>query len=288
MKIGNREIGPNYPPLIVAEIGISHWGSLSRCKQLMRACADAGLEAVKLQTHIAEAEMVPEHPWFETVKRCELTEDEERDAFRFAESLGLVCFSTPFSLQAVERLERIGTPAYKIGSGEADWRQLLESVWATGKPTMVSLGIVCGDLAFRVNADTLFMHCVSEYPPRADRWGLAQMVVDLDDYDRGPRNELQYYRGDPFGYSDHTRDPAAVHAAVALGACVVECHVGMHDYEWHTNATPDHLVEWSPDDLGKMNTDARNIWRGMKPVANRGAEVAKLCKRDAQGRRMAG
>jgi N-acetylneuraminate synthase len=254
----------------------------------MRACADAGLEAVKLQTHIAEAEMVPEHPWFETVKRCELTEDEERDAFRFAESLGLVCFSTPFSLQAVERLERIGTPAYKIGSGEARYVALTDAVMKLGKPVLVSTGMEDDVWVYEIArrfcreppGNVLPMHCVSEYPTPPARWDLWQIDESsamCDSFNTSTR-----------GYSDHTRDPAAVHAAIALGACVVECHVGMHDYEWITNATPDHLVEWSPEELGKLNTDARNIWRGMKPVTNRGAEVAKLCKRDAQGRRMAG
>lgn len=295
MKIAHRTIGHDHPPLVVAEIGISHMGSAGRCREIMRACHANGIEAVKLQTHIAEAEMVPDHPWFDTVKRCELSEVEETEAFRFAESLGLICFSTPFSLEAVARLERIGTPAYKIGSGEASWAPLLEAVGQTGKPSMYSLGMDNADLSIRATLNHVCgekdravpMHCVSEYPTPPGRWDLG--VLWREHWNTGESgNQLQHNESDLFGYSDHTTEPAAVHAAVAHGACVVECHVGMHDYEWTTNHTPDHLVEWSPEDLGKLARDAANIWRGMKPVTNRGAEVAKLCRRDEHGRRMAG
>src|SRR5919108_919377 len=122
MDIGGREIGPGRPTLIVAEIGNNHDGSIGQAKALIAAAAEARADAVKFQTHIADAEMLPstptpphfDEPRYSFTKRMELSRDDHVRLKAFAEEHGLVFFSSPFSVEAVELLEAVDVPAYKI------------------------------------------------------------------------------------------------------------------------------------------------------------------------------
>ena len=149
MRIASRELGPGADVLVVAEIGNNHDGSIRQAERLIEAAAEAGADAVKLQTHIADAEMLPEtptpphfdEPRYEFTKRMELTLEDHRRLKDAAESQGLLFFSSPFSTAAVELLEEVGVPAYKIASGEVTNPPLLEAVAATGKPVLLSSGM---------------------------------------------------------------------------------------------------------------------------------------------------
>ncbi len=130
MKIGNREISANHPPLVIAEIGINHGGDLEVAKNMVRLAAAAGCECVKHQTHIVEDEMTDEAKsifppnadvsiW-DVMAQCALSQEDEAELKRYTEDLGLIWISTPFSRAAADFLETLDVPAYKIGSGEAD------------------------------------------------------------------------------------------------------------------------------------------------------------------------
>src|SRR5712691_11590392 len=149
MRIGARQLGPGHLVFVVAEIGNNHDGSVRQAERLIEAAAEAGADAVKFQTHLAEAEMLPstptpphfDEPRFAFTKRMELSLDDHRRLKAVAEEHGLVFFSSPFSVEAVELLERVGTPAYKIASGEVTNPPLLEAIAATGRPVLLSSGM---------------------------------------------------------------------------------------------------------------------------------------------------
>ena len=151
MKIAHREIGPNHPPLVIAEIGINHGGDLAVAKEMVRLAAGAGCELIKHQTHIIEDEMTEEAKsifppnadvsiWH-VMERCALTREEEAELKHYTESLGMIWISTPFSRAAADWLETQGVPAYKIGSGEADNLPLIRHIARKGKPVILSTGM---------------------------------------------------------------------------------------------------------------------------------------------------
>src|SRR5437660_10498839 len=126
LTIAGRQIGTQHTPLVISEIGINHEGSFEKAMTMVDRAAEAGCECVKFQAHVIEDEMIPndvipgnarESIW-DIMKRCALSEEEDLQLKRRVESLGMIYLSTPFSRAAANRLERLGVPAYKIGSGE--------------------------------------------------------------------------------------------------------------------------------------------------------------------------
>jgi sialic acid synthase SpsE len=151
MKIRDRAIGPDHPPLVIAEIGINHGGDLEVAKEMVRRAAAAGCEMIKHQTHIVEDEMTEEAKaifppnadvsiW-EVMARCALSREDEAELKRYTESLGMIWISTPFSRAAADFLETLDVPAYKIGSGEADNLPLIRHIARKGKPVIMSTGM---------------------------------------------------------------------------------------------------------------------------------------------------
>ena len=252
------------PPLVVAEVGIAHGGSLQRALRYVGCVAEAGAEAVKFQTHIAAEEMVPDHPWYDTIERCSLTEEEEGKVQEYADVMGLVWFSTPFSVAAVERLERLGTPLYKIGSGELTHRPLLEAVRDTGKPVILSSGLHTeretydAEDALDPRANIAVLHCVSAYPPGSYRGLLCYGDATRD------------------GISDHTPDILTGLGAAALGARVIEKHVKLADTD------PDAEVAISMGQLADLVKGARLLWEARQPldVDQSTTDLARIARHD--------
>ena len=266
MKIAHREIGPHVPPLIIAEVGIAHGGDVTRAIEYVHAVADAGAECVKLQTHIPEEEMTRDHPWWDTISRCALTERQEAMVRDAAHSRGLIWLSTPFSVAAVERLERLEVPAYKIGSGEVSHRPLLEAVARTGKPVIMSTGMhsiaeVCE--ALHVLRDTRYgagvweLHCVSKYPPRYEDG--MDLSVGVESFD---------------GLSDHTPDIWTAIAAVGLGAQIVEKHVKLSDDD------PDAEVAINMAQLAELVRASRAVWGACQPMKGTDTDLARIARHD--------
>ena len=180
MDIGGRKIGPDHPPLVIAEVGINHEGDVKKALQMVDAVADAGGEVVKFQCHITDKEMVPtdmtpgeiskERLW-DIIKRCELTAAEELQVQAYCKKRGLIYLSTPFSREAADRLHAMQVPAFKIGSGECNNVPLLEHVAKLGRPMILSTGMNdLGSVERSVNAIRKYnvplalMHCTNRYP----------------------------------------------------------------------------------------------------------------------------
>ncbi|MBY0495980.1 MAG: N-acetylneuraminate synthase family protein [Cyanobacteria bacterium] len=230
ITIAGRKIGPAHPPLVIAEIGINHEGSLAVAKEMVDAASRAGVEVVKHQTHIVEDEMsgaakkvVPGNASvsiYEIMERCALSEQDERELQRYVDSRGMIFISTPFSRAAADRLRSMNVPAYKIGSGECNNYPLLKHIAELGKPIILSTGMntiesvrKAVDIFEKARVPYALMHTTNLYPTPPHLVRLGAMV------------ELgKAFPNAVIGLSDHTTDNIACLGAVALGASILERH----------------------------------------------------------------
>ncbi|MBI4375876.1 MAG: N-acetylneuraminate synthase family protein [Elusimicrobia bacterium] len=261
-SIAGRAIGPDHPPLVIAEVGINHEGSLDKAIQLVDAAKDAGAEVVKFQCHITEKEMIPtdmkpgkisdERLW-DIIKRCELNADEERKVQGYCKAKGILYLSTPFSREASDRLEAMGVPAFKIGSGECNNYPLLDHIAKKGKPIILSTGM--NDLKSikkavatirRRKAPLALMHCTSMYPTPYEKVRLGA-IADL----------RKAFAGVPIGLSDHSMGIWTCLGAVALGACLLEKHFTILR-SW---PGPDTKISIEPGELKDLIQGSRAIWQ---------------------------
>lgn len=260
-RIGDRMIGEDHPPFVIAEVGINHEGSLEKALQLVDAAAGAGAEVVKFQCHITEKEMVPtdmtpgeiskEKLW-DIIKRCELTADEELEVQAYCARKGVLYLSTPFSREAADRLHAMGVPAFKIGSGECNNYPLLEHVARMGKPMIVSTGM--NDLASvaktvatisRFDVPLALLHCTSMYPTPYEKVRLGG-IADLQ----------RAHPGLPIGLSDHSLNIWTCLGAVALGASILEKHFTI-SRSW---PGPDTGISIEPRELADLISGSRAVW----------------------------
>ena len=210
---------------VVAEAGMTHDGSLGTAIRMAEAAADVGADAVKFQLHDADAETVrdaPPPPYFtgeprwEYFRRTAFTDEQWRRLRDACAAAGVEFLCSAFSLEAVDRLERLGVARYKIGSGEVTNLELVRRVAATGKPVLLTSGMsTWSELDAAVAAagpDVTVLQCTSAYPTPPERVGLNVL------------EQLRERYGKPVGLSDHTLGNYAAFAAVALGATVVEKH----------------------------------------------------------------
>jgi N-acetylneuraminate synthase len=244
-------------PYIIAEIGSVHDGSFGNACRLIEAAADCGADAVKFQTHIAEAETLADAPapsYFSAeprmayFRRTGFSEGQWRELASVANAAGVDFLSSPFSLEAVDLLERVGMIAYKIPSGEVSNIPLLEKVAATGKPVYLSSGMsdwseVDAAMAALRDSPVTLMQCTSAYPCPPERVGLNVMLA------MGERYQV------PIGYSDHTLGSAAAVAAVALGAVTVEKHFAFSRMMYGSDAK--HSME--PGEFRRFCADLREV-----------------------------
>lgn len=230
-SIGTRLVGVNKPCLLIAEIAQAHDGSLGTAHAYIDAVAKSGADAIKFQTHIAAAESTPEEPFrihfspqdrtrYDYWKRMEFSEEQWRGLAEHAAALGLLFLSTPFSLEAVALLDRIGVPAWKVGSGEVTNYPLIDLMAATHKPILLSTGMssweeldVAVNRATASHAPIAVLQCTTAYPCPPERTGLNLL------------SEFRHRYRCPVGISDHSGHIYAGLAAAALGAHVIEVHV---------------------------------------------------------------
>jgi N,N'-diacetyllegionaminate synthase len=258
IAIGAHELAPGRPPLVIAEIGNNHDGSIGQARALIDAAAEAGAHAVKFQTHIAEAEMLPstptpphfDEPRYAFTQRMELSYDQHSQLKAYAEEKGLVFFSSPFSTEAVELLERLDVPLYKIASGEVTNPPLIEAVAATGKPVLMSTGmsgLEDVDRAMTIlraaGSPVIVLQCQSTYPCPPELVNLRGMETLAERYDC------------PVGLSDHTPDIYTCIAAAALGAVALEKHFTLSRRLYG----PDHHASLEPADLARLVEGVRQV-----------------------------
>ena len=266
MKIGNRSIGPNEPPLVIAEIGINHGGDLDVAKNMVDLIASSGCECVKHQTHIIEDEMTEEAKWifppnadksiWDVMKECSLTLDEEKELKKHAENLGLIWISTPFSRKAVDFLDHIDVPAFKIGSGEADNLPLINHIAKKGKPIIMSTGMQSiqslknsVEILENSHVEYALLECTNLYPSPPE-------IVSL----KGIEELKEAFPKALVGFSDHSIGPEMALASVALGACIVERH--FTDTRYRNG--PDISCSMDPAELRLMIDRSVEIYKALK------------------------
>jgi len=260
-QIGDRRVGYDEDPLIIAEIGINHNGSLEVAKKMARTAIEAGVDVVKHQTHIVEDEMSHEadideigyigKTIFQLMKDCALDEHEEYELMNYVHDLGGIFMSTPFSRAAADRLEKFDVPAYKIGSGECNNYPLLEHIAGFGKPIILSTGMNTLDsieeaISIFKDKDIQYaiLHTTNIYPT-------PNHLVRL-----GALNEIRKrFPEAVLGFSDHTITNHACFGAVALGACILERHY------------TDSMDREGPDIINSMDPiSARDLVEGSKII----------------------
>ena len=278
ITIAGRAIGPDQPPFVIAELSGNHNGSLERALQLVQAAADAGADAVKLQTYTADtitidhqgpgfriesglwagrtlhdlyAEAATPYAWHEPL-------------FARARSLGLIPFSSPFDETAVELLEQLDAPAFKIASFEATDLPLIRRAARSGRPLIISTGMTspaeiaeAAAAARGEGAPVALLHCVSAYPASYADANLRMVQRLADDFDCVA------------GLSDHTPGTAAATAAVALGASIIEKHFTLS----RADGGPDAAFSLEPDELAQLVRDCANAWSALGAADYRRGEV---------------
>jgi N-acetylneuraminate synthase len=226
--LDNRLIGPEYPPLVIAEIGINHEGDFDKAVQMVDDAQAVGCECIKFQSHVIEDEMIPnntipgnatESIW-EIMKRCALSENEEIELKRYVESKGIIFLSTPFSRAAACRLENMGVCGYKIGSGECNNYPLVKHIASYGKPVILSTGMnnldsikPAVDILRQAGVPWALLHCTSMYPTPYNKVRLGALPIMAEQF---PDAVL--------GLSDHSIGNYTCFGAVPLGASILEKH----------------------------------------------------------------
>ncbi len=260
IEISGRKIGPNYLPLVIAEIGINHEGSLDKAIQIADNAIISGCECIKFQTHVVEDEMIPndvvpgnasESIW-DIMNRCALSENEEAYLKYYIEQKGVIFLSTPFSRAAADRLEKLEVSAYKIGSGECNNYPLINHIARYGKPVILSTGMNNIDSITRAvkilrehHIPYALMHCTSIYPTPYEKVRLGAMTELIN---RFPDAVI--------GLSDHSVSNYPCLGAVALGASIVERHF-TSDKTW---PGPDIPISMDPHDLAELIRGANAIY----------------------------
>lgn len=258
--LGNREISENHPPLVIAEVGINHEGSLKKAKAMVDTAVEAGCECIKFQCHITEKEMIPtdmtpgeisKDKLWDIIKRCELTADEERELKNYCDQKGIMFLSTPFSREACDQLEKLNVPGYKIGSGECNNYPLVDHIASKGKPIILSTGMnniesvrKSVEIIQKRGCPLILMHCTSMYPT-------PYKMVRL-----GGIPDLQKAFGVPVGLSDHSIGVYTCLGAVALGAVVLEKHY-TNTREW---PGPDISISIEPHELKELVIGSKAIF----------------------------
>lgn len=234
MRILDRKIGPNYDPLIIAEIGINHSGDINIAKQMVDSAKRAGVEIIKHQTHIVDDEMSPmakkvipgnsDKSIYDIMHSCSLNYDEEVDLKNYVEKNKMIFISTPFSRAAVDRLVRMNVPAFKIGSGECNNYPLVEYICKFKKPVILSTGMndiksvrKSVNIIKKNNIKFALLHTTNLYPTPYNLVRLGGMQELMKEFPKVP-----------VGLSDHTINNLSSYAAISLGASIIERHFTDH------------------------------------------------------------
>lgn len=272
-KIGNKKIGPGRPVFIVAEVSGNHNQSFERAKELVTTACQCGIDAVKLQTSDPDSLTInSQDKWFQVKVNdawrgktlYELYEEVcmpwewQPELKRIADSYKIPLFSSPFSEEAVDFLEKMNVPAYKIASFEIVDIELLRKVASKRKPVILSRGMATLD-EIKLAVSTLrkygapgvaVLHCVSSYPAQPDEMNLVTIP------------DIQKRFGVVVGLSDHTLGISVAIASVALGASIIEKHFTLH----RADGGPDAAFSLEPEELKKLIVSVREVEKAIGKV----------------------
>lgn len=279
--IDGRTVAPDQPPYIIAEMSGNHNGDIDRAFALMDAATAAGADAVKLQTYTADTLTIdhdaPEFlieggPWdgrrlYELYQEASTPWEWHEALFARGRELGITVFSSPFDRTAIAFLETLGCPAYKIASFEAVDLPLIAAAAETGKPLIISTGMIDHDEIAEAlatvkragNDQVALLHCVSAYPAPAEEANLRTIADIAADF------------GVPAGLSDHTMGIAVPVAAVAMGAQLIEKHFTLA----RGDGGPDAAFSLEPDELGALVDGCRTAWSALGGVTYERTDAAR-------------
>ncbi len=281
IEIAGRKIGPDFPPYIIAELSANHNGDINRAYQIMEEAKKAGADAIKLQSYTHEtitmdcdSEEFQIHGglWdgktlYELYKDAHMPWDWHKPLFDKAKELGITIFSSPFDFTAVDLLEELDAPAYKIASFEVIDLPLIKRVAQTGKPMIISTGMANEEeIAEAIKTaqengckELVVLHCVSGYPAPAEQYNLRTIADIAERF-----NVLS-------GLSDHTIDNATAVTSIALGACLIEKHVTMD----RNGGGADDSFSLEPSELKELCADTKTAWQALGQVNYKRTEAEK-------------
>ncbi len=267
-NIGARPVGEGAPAYIIAEVGSNHDGELERAKELIKAAAYAGADAVKFQSFTADGLLNPlrphsdsdngtweAHPALPVIAKLALPESWHRIFLEYSAECKVTFLSAPFDESRAALLDAIGVAAFKLASGEITNEPLIRQVGSYGRPVILSTGAsymaeverAVGLLTGAGCTEIALLHCASLYPPKYEDINLRAI------------GSLKESFAVPVGLSDHTRGSAMPVAAVALGASIIEKHITLD----RTSEGPDHAYAMEVSEFASMVTDIRNLEKAM-------------------------
>ena len=272
IKIDKRIIGNNCPPYIVAELSANHNGDFDRAIEIINIAKEQGADAIKLQTYQADTMTIDSDTddfqittglWkgynlYKLYQWAQTPYEWHEELFHHSKKIGLTCFSTPFDESAVDLLEDLNSPAYKIASFEATDIPLVKYAASTKKPLIISTGMANYEEISEVVqtardagcSELVLLHCVSSYPAPLEAYNL-KTIPDLS-------SEFNV----DVGLSDHTMGIDTSLAGIALGACLIEKHVTTS--REHTG--PDSEFSLEPDELGSLCKQSLSVWKSLGKI----------------------
>lgn len=272
ITIDGRKIGPEFSPYIIAEMSANHNGDIENAYKILEMAKECGADAIKIQTYTQDTLTIDcdkddfkikgglwdNRTLYDLYSEAHMPWEWHKPLFGKAKELGITIFSSPFDFTAVDLLEELGAPAYKIASFEAIDIPLIEYVAKTGKPMIISTGMANEDeIQEAVNAaknagckELVVLHCVSGYPAPAKDYNLATIQ------DMSQRFNVLT------GLSDHTVDNTTAVTSVALGACLIEKHVTLD----RNGGGPDDSFSLERPDLEQLCHDSKIAWQALGTV----------------------
>lgn len=270
--VAGREIRKNKPPYIIAEMSANHNGDINNAYKIIGMAKQAGADALKIQTYTPDTITIdsdlPDFQltdglWagrslYELYVEAYTPWDWHKPLFDLAKKIGITIFSSPFDNTAVDLLEDLNSPAYKIASFEAIDLPLIKYVAQTGKPIIISTGMAnAEEIQEAIDAarqggckELAILHCVSGYPAPAEDYNLKTLV------------DMQHRFGLPVGLSDHTLGNATAIASIALGACIIEKHVTLN----RQGGGPDDSFSLEPEELQQLCIGTKTAWNALGQV----------------------
>lgn len=273
VKIGNFELACGKRPIVIAEAGINHNGDVSLAKKLIHSAKECGADIIKFQTHLADAEMLDDREskteagghitksLYEIMTECHLSKQDHLDLIAESKKVGIQFLSTPFSIEAVDLLDEIGMPAFKVGSGEVTNIPFLEHIASKNKPIILSTGTAnweeVGQAVTAISKSKggfILLQCTSNYPTAYENVNVKVMDKMRDAFDC------------PVGLSDHCTGNYAAFAAVAREACLVEKHFTIS----RDLPGPDQSSSMEPHELKELVEGIKAIYAtlGDKKILN--------------------
>lgn len=272
IQIAGRHIGPDHPPYVIAEVSANHNGKLETAMRIIEEAKKAGADAAKLQTYKpdtitlncdSEDFKIRGGLWdgrtlHELYEEAHMPWEWHKPLFEHARKVGITLFSSPFDDTAIDLLEDLNAPAYKIASFEAVDLPLIKYAASTGKPMIISTGMADADeIQEAIDAaregrckELAVLHCVSGYPAPAEDYNLRTIPEMIQRF------------GLVTGLSDHTLDNTTAITSVAMGACIIEKHFTLD----RSGGGPDDSFSLEPAEMAALCRDAKTAWQALGKV----------------------